>query len=1092
MDNNTINSTTKDIEIEKFLQGHNTEIKYLVNIEGNYSSNKVSLIFDIPGVGNKVVDDIEYKPFMYVKDFNKIGLSLYKNDLELKKYNISRYSIKFYKQETNGIQRLEDGYIYKVYGNSVTDINKFFKEGNITVSDNILFKKYLETYCGFVFDDQENYDEENKKVKEDWKSYREYINKGVNPDDSKLRLFYKIKPEEQYLIQNGVRLFKGFEKYDDIHRLQFDIETTGLDPLDSRIFLIGVRDNRGFETVLEVKKPNHDLSEKEVIIDLFNLIYKIKPSIITHYNGENFDWNFILKRAELLNVDFDSTFKKSVNGVEYTRNYLISTRHPLKKIKRIENQTVKFGSEVEYYTKTKLWGYNNIDILHATKRTMAVNSDIESAKLKYICMFEGIAKENRMYVKGDKIYKIWEENKNYIINTKDNFYKEIPAEYQQDPDKYLRGIKYNILKGKKYPDPFNIENIDNIKIITGHDIVNQYLLDDLWETEMVDSKYNESSFLLSKLVPTTYERITTMGSAAVWKLIMTAWSYENNLAIPISDPDTSKFSGGLARAYTIGFAEDIRKLDFAGLYPSLQITYDIFPTVDITNVLKRILTYLLDTRNKFKLLSSDDSLSKEEKSFYKTKQLPLKILNNSLFGALGSGVAFNWGENIVSAHITCAGRLHLRKMIEYFVGYNFKPILAVTDGVNFAIPKIVYKDIYGNSIEGGMDVNNIVYFANGKEYKGVSAIVERYNTEILQFSNEEGRLVKVDDDGSFKASLTISRINYANLTYDSIDKKTGNSLPGKIKLTGNTIKSKTMPEYIADFIDKALYLILNNKPAEFVEYYYEYIEKIYYKQIPLKKIASKAKVKMMPDKYSDRGEDKNGRKKAQQAHMELIIKNNVNVELGDTVYYVNIGTSKSHGDSKIIKDKKTGEEYMCSMLIDTEMIENNPDMLGEYNVSKYLAAFNERVKSLLIGFHIDIQNTLLKDVFKDRKTKELVLKPREYYTDSQLVLMAFEKDNLEESMYLEELELEFWNKTGRNPRLIFDKFKVNSEEDLYGVKQYQDTLNKINRKRDGIEKRFVKSVDEKLSEGDLVLKKNENIFTIHKLENGALKEIYKL
>jgi DNA polymerase elongation subunit (family B) len=1076
----------KDIEIEKFLQGHNNDTKYLVNIEADYFTNKVSLIFDFPGIGNQVVKDVPYRPFMYIKDLNKIGLSSYYKNDKYKRQNINDYGIRIVKMETNGHDRLEYGYMYKVYGNSIVDINKYFKEGKLKIVDNVLFRKYLENYCGYIFDDSK----EGKKYSE--KYYKFIKDEYVSPKESDLRLFYKIRPEEQYLIQNGVRLFKGFEKYNEVHRLQFDIETTGLDPETSRIFLLGIKDNRGFEKVLKVKEKDDNLSEREVIVNFFEIINKIKPSIITHYNGENFDWDFIIKRANTVGIDFNLKYTKNINGFQYERNSLITTRDELKVIERLPEQTVKYGGEVEIYTKTKLWGYSNVDIIHAVKRTMAVNSDIQSAGLKYICKFENINKEDRMYVKGDRIFKIWDEKKYYIINKKNNEYKVIHEDFQDKPYEYLDKFKNNLHKGKKYDYPFDLENIDNIDIINGEEIVDRYLLDDLWETEQVDSKYNESSFLLAKLVPTTYERITTMGSAAVWKLIMTAWSYENNLAIPISDPDKSKFSGGLARAYTIGFAENIRKLDFAGLYPSLQITYDIFPTVDVTNVLKRLLTYLLGTRNVFKKLSNDDSLSKEERSFYKTKQLPLKILNNSLFGALGSGIAFNWGETIVSAHITCAGRLHLRKMIDYFVGYNFTPVLAVTDGVNFAIPEYTYKDIEGNVLNEPVLVENIVYNSDGREYRGVSAIVERYNTEILQFSDDEGRLIKVDDDGSFKSSLTLSRINYANLTFDSVDSKTGKIIHGKVKLTGNTIKSKTMSEYIEDFIDKGMRLILDNKPSEFVEYYYSYIEKIFYKQIPLKKIASKSKVRLMPDKYLDRGTDKNGREKGKQAHMELIIKENINVELGNTIYYINIGTSKSHGDTKIIKNKETGEEYMCSVLIDTKLMEEKPDLLGEYNVKKYLAAFNERVKALLTGFHPDIQNTLLKDIVKDKTTKKDVLEEREYYTDSQLKLMGFEKDNIEESMYLEELELEFWNKTGRNPYKIYDNFKIPDYDSLNGVQKYQEMLDKLNKNRDGINKPIIKSIDDKFEEGDLVLKKNNDVFTIHKSEKGYLKEIYKL
>ncbi len=40
-----------------------------------------------------------------------------------------------------------------------------------------------------------------------------------------------LPPVDQYLISKGKRLFKGFDSYDDITRLVFDLETTALDLL---------------------------------------------------------------------------------------------------------------------------------------------------------------------------------------------------------------------------------------------------------------------------------------------------------------------------------------------------------------------------------------------------------------------------------------------------------------------------------------------------------------------------------------------------------------------------------------------------------------------------------------------------------------------------------------------------------------------------------------------------------------------------------------------------------------------------------------------------------------------------------------------
>ena len=41
--------------------------------------------------------------------------------------------------------------------------------------------------------------------------------------------YYKsVAPNEQFMIETGKRLFKGYESYDDLLRMQFDIETSGL------------------------------------------------------------------------------------------------------------------------------------------------------------------------------------------------------------------------------------------------------------------------------------------------------------------------------------------------------------------------------------------------------------------------------------------------------------------------------------------------------------------------------------------------------------------------------------------------------------------------------------------------------------------------------------------------------------------------------------------------------------------------------------------------------------------------------------------------------------------------------------------------
>jgi DNA polymerase, archaea type len=49
-----------------------------------------------------------------------------------------------------------------------------------------------------------------------------------------------LPPEEQYLVATGRTYFRDLS-FDDLYRMQFDLETTGLDPERDRIFMIALR-----------------------------------------------------------------------------------------------------------------------------------------------------------------------------------------------------------------------------------------------------------------------------------------------------------------------------------------------------------------------------------------------------------------------------------------------------------------------------------------------------------------------------------------------------------------------------------------------------------------------------------------------------------------------------------------------------------------------------------------------------------------------------------------------------------------------------------------------------------------------------------
>ena len=915
-------------EIKSFLEGNDPE-EHIVAIEFDYQKDCIYKIKEIPDKGKSIVKD-SLIAFAWVGDLR--GLNFYQGSKALQKEAMSKYGIVIDKLRTDGNEQLEKGLTFLVKSmKGYRSLTQFFKEG------------------------------------------------GIDPWGEKAKdKFIMLTPTEQFLVSKEKRLFKGFEDYNSVTRLVFDLETTSLEPKDGRIFMIGIKTNKGYRKVIEC---TNDDEERKGIAEFFKIIDELKPSIISGYNSFNFDWKWIYERCEILNIDIKRIAKT------------LNSQRPISQ----KDSMLKLGNEVERFVQTQMWGYNNIDIIHSVRRAQAINSSIKEAGLKYITKHINAEAKDRVYIDHNKIGSMYRDKEEHWLNIENGNYKKIGVDPKIDEICERRSDIY-------------------IKT-TGDDIVERYLDDDLEETLLVDEQFNQGSFLLASLLPTTYERVSTMGTATIWKLVMLAWSYKNGLAIP-AKKEKRNFVGGLSRLLKVGYSRDVLKLDYSSLYPSIQLTHDVFPESDITGVMKGLLSYFRDTRIMYKNLSAEWK-SKDVKisQKYDNFQLPVKIFINSLFGALSAPQVFPWGDMDMGEQITTTGRQYLRQMIRFFVKKGYTPLVLDTDGVNFSLPNEGVDD----RKYVGRGLNWLV--KEGKEYTGYNADVAEFNDTFMRKSQG------LDCDDVWDSCINLARKNYATLEHN-----------GKIKLTGNSIKSKKMPKYIEVFLDKGIKMLLNGYGQDFVEWYYDYLHRIFDQDIPLMEIANKAKIKQSVDDYIKRSKTttKSGALMSRQAHMELAILENLNVNLGDVIYYVNNGTKATHGDvQKVNKPKKGWSDLQIETYfenpkgdpqsvdsviqlncyrIDPQELESNPNLRGEYNVQRAIATFNKRVEPLLVCFKEEVRNGLL------------VKNPEErpYFTKDQCELIngvpfdEEDQDKLEDVMEMSDDEVVFWEKTGINPDYIYD------------------------------------------------------------------------
>jgi hypothetical protein len=188
---------------------------------------------------------------------------------------------------------------------------------------------------------------------------------------------------------------------------------------------------------------------------------------------------------------------------------------------------------------------------------------------------------------------------------------------------------------------------------------------------------------------------------------------------------------------------------------------------------------------------------------------------------------------------------------------------------------------------------------------------------------------------------------------------------------------------------------------------------------------------------------------SRQAHMELIIRDKIQSNLGDMILYVNNGSKASHGDVQKVNKLKKGwseeqlnyyfvnngkypDDSLTSMIqlncyrIEPSDLENNPEMLGEYNIQRAIATFNKRVEPLLIVFDNEVRDSLLVKNPEDRN----------YYTSNQCALTngnpfkPEDQDDLEVLLTVSTEELDFWNSVGVSPDHIYDLAEPNWEEHI--------------------------------------------------------------
>ena len=193
----------------------------------------------------------------------------------------------------------------------------------------------------------------------------------------------QANPEKQFLISTGRTLFKGLS-FEDVHRMQIDIETAGLSSESEadRIFLIAISDNQGYEELLEG-------DEEDMLARLVSVVCERDPDVLEGHNFFGFDLPFISARAKRHGVPL--TLGR--NGSE------IAFGH---------ERSCPVGGHSRPFTPAFIYGRHVIDTLFSVQRFDIAKGQLERHGLKECAQTLGLSEPDRVFIPGDQIAQLWE------------------------------------------------------------------------------------------------------------------------------------------------------------------------------------------------------------------------------------------------------------------------------------------------------------------------------------------------------------------------------------------------------------------------------------------------------------------------------------------------------------------------------------------------------------------------------------------------------------------------------------------------------------------------------------------------------------
>ncbi len=197
-----------------------------------------------------------------------------------------------------------------------------------------------------------------------------------------------LQPDEQYLVASGRTYFRDLS-FAQLRRMQFDLETTGLDARRERVFLIAVRTPDGALELLEAPSSD-DQGERALLRRFMACVAQHDPDVFENHNLHGFDLPFLHTRAERLHVPL---VLGRLDGVTLQE--------------RAAMRGVRSGKNASRRIRYVAPGRESIDTLDAVHRYDFAIRELPGHGLKAVARHFGLAGPERELIPGDRIHAVY-------------------------------------------------------------------------------------------------------------------------------------------------------------------------------------------------------------------------------------------------------------------------------------------------------------------------------------------------------------------------------------------------------------------------------------------------------------------------------------------------------------------------------------------------------------------------------------------------------------------------------------------------------------------------------------------------------------